>query len=70
VDGILFFDGDNLAPGAPRGEDTPHFFGVEDMGTYGQYIFKTPIVDNVRASPAADPYGRGIWFSAEGSPYT
>jgi PQQ-like domain len=70
VDGILFFDGDNPAPGASRGEESPHFFGVQDMGTYGQYIFKTPIVDNVRASPAADPYGRGIWFSAEGSPFT
>jgi hypothetical protein len=51
-------------------ETDPHIFGVEDVGSHGQFIFKLPIDREVRGSPSADPYGRGIWYTSMGSPWS
>ena len=69
ADGVIFFDGDFEVPTPSTEPWDPHIFGVKDMGRYGTFTFKLPMEKEVRGSGTADPYGRGLWYTARGAPW-
>jgi hypothetical protein len=63
INDMIYFDGAHLTP---KGITGPYVFGVKDLGSTFNLIWKNRMPTAVKASPAQDPRG-GLWVFGVGA---